>query len=176
MCYYIRCMSKMGTNERTNERTNGKLNSRSRMKLVMIEYSHLQTKCELEASFPPGKIYPWVDHDCVLAPPRQMLLNIVLYTHVKNRWDHLIPSEWQVWHLHYIGSWRHTCRNKSMKLVVNVNCLNRALDVRVVANVNCWSRVTHLMLRCWHAAWCSSTSPIVITWFKVHRFLRGPQI
>ena len=31
---------------------------------------------------------------------------------------------------------------------VNVNCLNRALDVRVVANVNCWSRVTHLMLRC----------------------------
>ena len=47
----------------------------------MIGYSHLQAKCELEANFPPCKIHPWVHHYCVLAPPRQMLLD---NKHVKN--------------------------------------------------------------------------------------------
>ena len=88
----------------------------------MIEYAHLQAKCELEASFPPCEIYPWVDHYCVLAPPRQMLLDT---KHVKNTPEcPLLPLEWQVWGLHCIGSWRHTCKNKSMKFVVNVNCWN----------------------------------------------------
>ena len=63
------------------------------VKLVMIGYSHLQAKCELKANFSPCMINPWVHHDCVLAPPRQMLLD---NKHVKNSPECIPPITFRV--------------------------------------------------------------------------------
>ena len=38
-------------------------------------YPHLDVKCEFQAKAPPSRMYPWVDHNCVLAMPQQVLLH-----------------------------------------------------------------------------------------------------
>ena len=133
--------------------------------------SHLQPKCELQRSFPPGMVHQWVHHHCVLATPQQMLLHKSqtmsqqqLVSEIEYQNTPILKVTFRVAGVTVALHW---------ELATHLHFKNRLsseMSTKLTRGKNSWGVAlplqTHLMLRCWHAAWCSSTSPILITWFK----------
>ena len=67
--------------------------------------SHLEAKSELQASFPTGRIQPWMNHQSVLATPRQVFLGTIAACSQATGGKHLTP----IVKSYLESGWREVC-------------------------------------------------------------------